>query len=178
MPRATQAVALVPHPATPCAAVQSIRVDVRRPPGALSLRYVLSGELKRLRIPEPRRAARVDGLWRHTCFELFVAGAAGEAYREFNFSPSGEWGAYRFAGYRQGQALLEGVAPDIHARREGILEVQAEVPCPPGALRIGLSAVVEDDAGGLAYWALGHPAARPDFHHPGSFLLELDEVRH
>ncbi len=177
-PRATQAVALVPHPATPCAAVQSIRVDVHRKPGALSLRYVLAGELRRLRIPLPRPPARVDGLWRHTCFELFVAAPGEPAYHEFNFSPSGEWAAYRFAGYRAGRSALDCTPPQVRARAEHSLEVLAQVPCPPAALRIGLSAVVEDEAGGLAYWAVRHPAAKPDFHHAASFAVDLDEIRH
>ena len=45
-------------------------------------------------------------------------------------------------------------------------------------LSLGLSAVIEDDSGTLSYWALRHPSARPDFHHPDSFALELDEVRY
>lgn len=177
-PRATQAVALVPHPATPCAAVQSIQVDIRREPGTLSLRYLLAGDLKRLRVPTSRPPARVEGLWRHTCFELFLAVPGEPAYQEFNFSPSGEWAAYRFASYRDGATALDCAPPEIHSSEHGALELQAELPCPPRALRIGLSAVVEDDAGGLAYWALRHPATRPDFHHAASFALQLDEVRH
>ena len=177
-PRTPQAVALVPHPATPCAAVQSLRVDIHRKAGRLSLRYVLAGNLRRLRVAAARAPARADGLWRHTCFELFVATPGEPAYQEFNFSPSGEWAAYRFAGYRDGGAVLDCPAPEIRTAEEGALEVQAELPCPPGALRIGVSAVVEDDAGGLAYWALRHPAAKPDFHHPASFVVELDEIRH
>src|SRR5690349_24095800 len=102
MPRATQAVALVPHPATPCSAVKSIRVDVHRSHDLLSLRYVLDGELKRLRVPTPRPAARGDGLWRLTCIQLFVGAPGDPAYREFNFSQSGEWAAYRFASYPDG----------------------------------------------------------------------------
>ena len=44
-------------------------------------------------------------------------------------------------------------------------------------LSLGLSAVIEDDAGTLSYWALRHPPGKPDFHHPDAFALELDEVR-
>jgi hypothetical protein len=40
-------------------------------------------------------------------------------------------------------------------------------------LRVGLSAVIEANDGTLSYWALKHPAAKPDFHHPDSFVLEL-----
>ena len=41
-------------------------------------------------------------------------------------------------------------------------------------LRLGLAAVIEDKAQVLSYWALKHPAEKPDFHHAGSFVVELD----
>ena len=48
-------------------------------------------------------------------------------------------------------------------------------------LRLGLCVVIEElDAalseafsGAFSYWALRHPAARPDFHHPDGFALEI-----
>lgn len=180
MPRAPQAVALVPHPATPNAAVRSLLIHVQRESQRLSLRYVLAGDLERLRIPAPRPPARADGLWRHTCFEVFVAGDAAPAYEEFNFAPSGEWAAYAFAGYRRGGAPLECPPPAICCRRsQGELSLQAELAVlPEGPLRLGLSAVVEDGESRLTYWALRHPSAKPDFHDPAAFALELDEVRH
>jgi len=41
------------------------------------------------------------------------------------------------------------------------------------ALRVALAAVIEEQDGRLAYWALRHPPGNPDFHHPESFTLEL-----
>ena len=35
-------------------------------------------------------------------------------------------------------------------------------------------AVIEDKARVLSYWALKHPAEKPDFHHADSFVVELD----
>lgn len=172
-----EVIALVPHPSTPSGAVRSIVVEVARNAGALALRYVLSGELERLRIPAARPPARADGLWHHTCFELFVLGA--EGYREFNFSPSGEWAAYRFTGYREGRVPLECAPPKIAARcAEGALELQTTVAATPGRIRVACSTVVEEAGGALSYWALRHPLERPDFHHEGGFALELDEIRH
>jgi hypothetical protein len=177
MPSATHAVALAPHPSTPCATVRSLVVQVRRGPRDLSLRYVLAADLARLRIVAPRPAARVDGLWRHTCFELFVA-LAGATYREFNFSPSGEWAAYAFAGYRSGGSPLDCEPPQIHCQRgEEALVLETRVAVPEGPLRLGLSAVLEDTTGGLSYWAIRHAAAKPDFHDRTSFTLALDEAR-
>jgi len=42
-----------------------------------------------------------------------------------------------------------------------------------GKLAMGLSVVVEQEDGGLAYWALKHAPGRPDFHHRDAFALEL-----
>ena len=52
----------------------------------------------------------------------------------------------------------------------------AVVPLDAGAaaLRLGASAVIETRDGVLSYWALPHPAARPDFHAAGGFTLRLD----
>jgi hypothetical protein len=179
MPHAPQAVPLVPHPAAPSTAAKSVVVHLRSEPNRLALRYVVTGAAYRLRIPAPRAPSRADGLWRHTCFELFV-GDPRARYREFNFSPSGEWAAYAFAGYRQGKAPLDCEAPGITVRASGsLLELVTAVPHEAhGAVKLGLSAVLEDNEGALSYWALRHPSPRPDFHHADAFALDLDEVRH
>jgi hypothetical protein len=45
---------------------------------------------------------------------------------------------------------------------------------PHAALRVALSAVIEEEGGMLSYWALKHPPGKPDFHHPDAFALELE----
>jgi hypothetical protein len=177
---AFETAALVPHPATPSRAAQSIVVRVRREPQALALCYVVTADLDRLRIPAARHPARVDGLWRHTCFELFVAAERPGAYQEFNFSPSGEWAAYGFADYRNGAGALACAPPPIALRRtESGLELDAAVACAlRGRVRLGLCAVLEDAEGALSFWALRHPSPCPDFHDAGSFVLKVDGIRH
>ena len=103
----------------------------------------------------------------------------GPGYREFNFSPSGEWAVYAFRGYRDGGELESELAPGIMVRRTlNRLELDAAIcqdVLPPGrSLRLGLSAVVEDADGVLSYWALRHPPGRPDFHHTDAFALQLE----
>src|SRR5690348_4977685 len=171
MPQPKQGVPLVPHPLTPSAAARAIAVRLHRQAERLALRYVVACDLARMRVPAPRRPARTDGLWRHTCFELFVARPGSPAYQELNFSPSGEWAAYRFTGYREGGEPLDCPPPAIHVRAgEGELQLDAAIACAPeGPLRIGLSAVVEDEQGTLSYWALRHASAKPDFHHAETF---------
>ncbi|HEX6530934.1 MAG TPA: DOMON-like domain-containing protein [Burkholderiales bacterium] len=158
--------ALERHPATPCAALRGITVRVERGT-ALQLTYTLEGQIERLRIPPPRAPRFIDGLWQHTCCELFVARPGG-GYREFNFSPSGEWAAYEFDGYRTGRRAIE-ARPDIVLRGQQ-LEVSVE---ELKAARIGLSAVIEEEDGTISYWALRHAPGKPDFHHPDAFAMEL-----
>jgi hypothetical protein len=172
--------ALERHPASPCAALRGIEATVTRGrDGGLQLAYRLDGDFARLRLPPPRAPRVAEKLWQHTCCELFVGDAAGPGYHEFNFSPSGEWAAYRFTRYREGLPFL---CPDPKIRLQrspGRLELQAQVAIQlPARPRIGLSAVIEEDNGTLSYWALRHAPGKPDFHHRDAFVLELDEVRH
>lgn len=139
--------------------------------GALSVSFILHADLDRLRIPARRRARFADGLWRSTCFEVFVARKGSRAYREYNLSPSGEWASYAFASYRKridtGRAM-----PRIRIRRNGILKIEARVDAP-GPSRIGLAAVIEEKGGALSYWALRHAPGRPDFHRRRAFAMAL-----
>ena len=168
---------LIRHPAFPCDAVQAIEVEVRRRPrGRLDLRYRLSGVTEALVLPPPAQPARADELWRHTCLEAFVGEAASPGYLEFNLAPSTQWAAYRFEGPRAGMAPAEVAPPDIRINRSGgRLELAATLapPLDGGPWRLGLSAVIGEAGGRISYWALRHPPARPDFHDPDCFVLEL-----
>ena len=165
---------LKPHPDFPAPAGVMISVEAAREGDRLILRYLLSGETSALAIPSPSEPLRTDGLWRRTCFEAFVQPADEPGYVELNFSPSTEWAAYGFSGYREGMAELD-LSPNIRCSvdAEGV-ELQAEVALGlTGRWRIGLTAVLEAADGSLSYWAVRHPQGRPDFHHRDCFALEL-----
>ena len=177
-------VPLVAHPNTPDPAVRCVAARAQRPgPGALRFQYVLEADPEHVRISPPAAgAARADGLWAHTCFEAFVGLPQSPHYLELNFSPSGEWAAYRFESYRKGMlpATLDADPRLVLSRHGQRLELQAEVrlsateAAASHGLRIALSAVVEDRRGRLSYWALRHAPGQPDFHHPDSFSLALE----
>lgn len=145
--------------------------------GGLGLRFRLVGGMGALSIPARQPPGPADELWRHTCFECFIARDDGPGYREFNFSPSGLWAVYDFSDYRQRvSGFRPGAEPVIVVKRtdEG-LELEARLPAAllPGGRRLGLTAVVEAKDGSLSYWALAHPSEKPDFHHPGGLVLSL-----
>src|SRR5258705_10346512 len=86
------------------------------PSGALAVKFILDADLDRLRLPGRRAARFADGLWRHTCFEVFLARKGSRAYREYNLAPSGEWASYAFSSYRT-RVASEARAPRTRIRR-------------------------------------------------------------
>jgi hypothetical protein len=66
--------------------------------------------------------------------------------------------------------------PVITASRQGREYVlDAVVPWPPASseLELGIACVIERLDGTKSYWALRHPAERPDFHRRDAFLVRL-----
>ncbi|HEY8698318.1 MAG TPA: DOMON-like domain-containing protein [Rhizomicrobium sp.] len=144
--------------------------------------YVVTGDIGAFRLPAIREQGRADGLWRQTCFEAFLRPQAREEYYEFNFAPSLQWAAYGFSGYRSGMRAAEefgGLRIEIESDASRLeLRVAlslSELPdlLPDAPWRLGLSAIIEEATGAMSYWALAHPAGKPDFHHPDCFALEL-----
>jgi hypothetical protein len=147
--------------------------------GGLALSFQVIDKAGSLLLPTPQTPALTDGLWQHTCCEAFVADEDGEGYHEFNFSPSCQWAAYRFAGYRQRDTDFQpAAAPGIALQRlsDGF---RLNAWLPPAllpstrTLHLGLTAVLETSDGSKSYWALQHCAQQPDFHLRQSFTLAL-----
>ena len=171
------------HPDSRCAAVTRIDVDATRPrPGHLVLRYTVTGKIGDLRLPKPAASTRTDELWRHTCFEAFLRLPSSDGYYEFNFSPSTQWAAYAFSGYRSGMRAADEIGgPFIEVQSgadfyilQASLDLERLLHAPKDtAWHLGLSAVIEDAGGAISYWALKHPPGRADFHHSDCFALEL-----
>jgi hypothetical protein len=181
--KAGQWIDLTCHPSIPTETVRAIAVCVRRTARPeLQMTFRIEGEIARLRIP-PRGVVRIGkDLWRHTCFEAFIAIEGEAAYHEFNFAPSGEWAAYESRGYRDGHPVAnETLTPRIAVRStNGRLELDASVRLDflsdvhaRAPLRVGLSAVIEA-SDGISYWALRHPRDKPDFHDAEAFALRLE----
>ena len=174
---------LPPHPTTPSPEIRRISASiaaesVRR---ELTIEYRIEGEVGRLRLPMAGTARRRDELWQHSCFEAFLRPHATESYYEFNFAPSGDWAAYRFATRRGGRASPDMPSPRIAFRQlaDGC-ELSAALPLAAlpelagaATLHAGLAAVIETDDGRLSYWALAHGGPRPDFHDPATFTLRV-----
>ena len=174
------------HPSTRPEAVHAIRVLICRSASAeLRMTFRLDGDIPRICVSSSAVPGIATELWRHTCFEAFISVEGQTAYHEFNFAPSGEWAVYSFCGYRNGGPFAnEMMRPHIAVRSAGSrLELDAVVRLdvlsaihPRASLRIGLSAVIEA-SDGHSYWALRHPAGKPDFHDADGFALLLEASR-
>ncbi len=174
-----QAYRLIPHPEHPSSEVTSVEVRLgNRHPTWLQLRWRIEGS-GRLVLPTITGKERADGLWQTTCFELFVKPKGGEAYSEWNLSPSRQWAAYDFDSRREGMRNRDvAQMPDCVMRFGSSFAIFdaaiARSSLSDTACNIGLSAVIEEEGGVKSYWALKHPASKPDFHHPACFAATLD----
>ena len=174
---------LVLHPDSHAGDVTAVSAAAARvDPDRLELRYSVVGAIANLIIPPITSLRRIDNLWRTTCFEAFIAPSSAGPYYEINLSPSTEWAAYRFSGYREGMSVaseIEAPAFEIDAAvsrfdltatfdfsRFSILK-------PGGDWRVGLSAIIEDRGGRKSWWALAHGPSDPDFHRFDCFVYEL-----
>ena len=158
----------------------SIEGGIERTPKTLVLSFVLQGNLDDIVLPTAAERTRCDNLWQATCLEMFWAEEGQKNYWELNLAPSGAWNIYAFTEYRTGMHREERVAepltqisrtPDTFALTVelGIGSLHAE----HASLRVGISAVLEHRDSRLSYWALAHPAEKPDFHTPQCFLLRV-----
>lgn len=167
---------LVRHPDTPPGAIVNVDAELVRTPEGATATFRAIGDLAQLMVPTPATPERTDNLWKTTCFEIFVAGE-GDAYREYNLSPSGQWACYDFDRSREGmrEALAE-VAIETSSDSKSLTlfaKIKSEFPNPA---RIGLSAVIEEADGALRYWAVAFAPGKPDFHAEATRALLLDGV--
>lgn len=168
---------LICHRDTPSDAVRAVRASLLWEGKRLYLSIIIDCHPTRIRLPAFAKPYRTDGLWQHTCFELFHTNTNG-GYTEYNFSPSSQWAAYSFDDYRKGMTPFESNDfPPSCAMVEEDTWLYAMIRLSGPELlpvSIALSAVIEETDGTKSYWALRHPPGPPDFHHPDCFALTLE----
>jgi hypothetical protein len=173
---------LIPHPATPPADPLFkvwASVDHASSLGAVATTNIWFGigaRAERFVVPRSEGPGRADELWRTTCFEAFLQAEGQEAYREWNFAPSGDWAAYDFTAYREGMINADVSAPYVRMEDNmtwwalgATIAVESEK-----TWRLGLSVVLEEAEGPRSYWALSHSnPEKPDFHVAHCFVAKL-----
>jgi hypothetical protein len=164
------------HPDAPAGAIHSIDAGLERMLGGAVAIFRVRGDISKLVIPPPGEPGRADDLWRSTCFELFMAGE-GTAYREYNFSLSGQWAAYAFDDYRSGMRNIDArVETELYQEKNELqfnVEIKGEFPNP---VPVGLTAVIEETDRAIRYWSSAFAPGKPDFHAAAVRSLLFDGV--
>jgi hypothetical protein len=174
---------LVPHPATPPSEPLFnvwVNLDHSGAFGATAttnMWFGISAPASRFVLPAPlAEPARAEDLWQSTCFEAFLRVPGDDAYREWNFAPSGAWAAYDFTAPREGRSDADTAAPYLRIEDNmtwwaigATIAVDADT-----SWELGLSAILEEQDGTKSYWALAHPDGdKPNFHDPACFAAHL-----
>lgn len=168
------------HSFNECREVTLLQARVRHEHDLLHCEWYVAGDLDRVLWPErDSQPWRCSGLWEHTCFEVFIGPAGASGYTEINLSPDGHWNAFAFDDVRTGMRETDLVSLrertfDRSATR-ATLQAAFRVGTWPGQqLRLGLSSVIEGTNQALHYFALAHPARKPDFHRRDGHILLTD----
>lgn len=127
--------------------------------------------LYRLHQERESNSGRQDGLWKSSCFELFLA-TGQESYREYNFCWDGSWQCYDFDSYRSPQP---GRRPDVTSPRIQTSKDRLVVTIKEKmSSRFNVAVILEDLGGELLYFSIKKYGDTPDFHHPQSFITLTD----
>jgi hypothetical protein len=152
--------------------------------GVLKVAFELTGDLEKVLTSSPEEIpSRVIGLWKSTCFEMFIKNKKSEEYFEFNCSTANNWNVFYFP--KQKAALKEflpiaNLASSSVQNKDSItVSFWIDLVKFPtsfwieGEMNCGLTTVLESDSGELSYWALKHLDTKPNFHMEKSFIYQL-----
>tara|TARA_B110000263_G_scaffold243136_1_gene249482 strand:- start:174 stop:734 length:561 start_codon:yes stop_codon:yes gene_type:complete len=154
-------------PFAPVAAIDSVicTIEAINDPAAMNISFLINGDLNQICWPDDVQTN--DALWKHTCFEYFIAAVDEAHYYEFNQAPSGAWASYRFGRYRTDMTISDNIVADkfLMSLDEKTCDVQLEVAFPHiSEFLLGLAVILEDTNAQLHYFSLSHPRDKPDFH--------------
>lgn len=174
-PEPVEGLHLICHPDTPTDAVSSLKACAKHISASrIEIAFILRGDMQRIKLPDLNPNQRRDGLWHHTCFEVFLKKERADNYTEYNLATSGEWAAYFFGDYRSERVEADVPKPNLIIKLNPFrLFLGAYLSIDAQPLSLAISAVIEEIDGTKSYWALAHPPGKPDFHHRDCFALQL-----
>ena len=167
------------HPARQALNVATISAEITRlSTTTVDVQFRVEAPRDAISLPNGTGQRR-NGLWKATCFELFMAEPLTPAYREFNFSPGGDWAAYHFDAYRAGMRNEELLAPPaITTDFDGrclILSAVLSLGHLDDDSMLNFAAVIDENGFGQSLWATSH-AEQPDFHARHCFAEKLPSL--
>lgn len=148
---------------------------------SLEISYILSGPLNLLEIPAREKNPQgKEGLWETTCFEAFFSTPGSFNYKEFNFSPSGNWWIGGFENYRvRSNEKNKTPSPRLSwaQKSDNLAELNVVLNSAHfdkgfRNLEWSLAAILKLKTGEKIHFALEHLAEKPDFHIRSSFKAQ------
>ena len=173
---------LIPYPTSDLPKIQ-ITGEIERMESQFSIHYVVTSKIDSVLLPALSNSpARKHNLWKATCFEFFIAVKDQPRYWEFNMSPSGDWNIYAMDAYRQvnmREELAFTQLPFAFKKTNTEISLDISVDLNPilkfdQVLEIGVTTILQTNAGNESYWALAHPGPHADFHLRDSFTLVVE----
>jgi len=161
----------------------AITVDYQVTELELEVVFTLKGDITTLNLPKPVEfPKRVEGLYHHTCIEVFLK--RGKKYLEWNFAFSGDWCLFLFDGYRTrakykipNESELFSLSHISQSSSEASIKALIYLDkldfLEETESEIGFSAILEHPKSILSYWALTHLGNKPDFHQEKSFIAKI-----
>ena len=171
---------LIPFDQTEDTSSFEVEAVIEQDDTSLLLSYSLVGDISSLVIPKSvSQPKRTEGLYRHTCFEMFLLDSSGK-YLEWNFSPSGDWCIFNFDKYRTRSSHTFATEASFRIYKTSMsadslsLKVNLHLnEIKLKATRLGVFAVLEHANKKLSYWALGHGKEKADFHDAKFYAISL-----
>ncbi len=156
-----------------------LKADLQRENRGLQLIFELEDPEKRLNLPgahiwQGDQVPREDGLWKETCFEMFLRPQGQKIYYEFNFSLLPAWNLYVFQDYREPQPPQRSEDFSLQSMNwnGNRLEISIQTPQALGGFEAGITAVLKEKKIPAHYYALVHLGPKADFHLAESFILK------
>ena len=158
------------------------------------MEFYILGNIEDVLIPTTK-LGKVDNLWEHTCFEMFLHNAEvdNSSYIEINSAPQNSWNSYVFTSYRNLSAnfgvenfvknvnyeTLEHSSAIYHNKVTISVDEKHFLFESPHNVRVSITAVIDTIkmknalTDTLSYWSIKHCGAIPDFHLREGFILPI-----
>lgn len=152
---------------------------------SLIVNYKIKGDLSSIDLgPLNESSNRIIGLWKKSCFELFLRSGNPQEYLEFNLSPNGDWNCFIFneeinelteynellkidftANLKDDEFTLE-----LSIDRNDLPVIHRDFQNVEFSTTSVLLINDGDEVFKESFWAINHCDTRPNFHHPDSYI--------
>ncbi|MBT7610521.1 MAG: hypothetical protein HN576_12250 [Bacteriovoracaceae bacterium] len=150
---------------------------------SLNVEYLLKGNIESIDLSkENTTRKRVIGLWKKTCFELFIKNKNTDDYFEFNFAPNTDWNLFHFLDIRSELKEFKTTTCPLVKVKQSNVEFQMQIIIPKqifpdkfisnGEMMYSPTSIIHKSSH-IYHFASIHPDNKLDFHRYQSFDQSL-----